>query len=154
MKHTEWLDGLTNGESVNAIARKAGLVARTFARQVDRNRFDAESVIKLAVAYDVHPVRALVDTGYLDERYARTVDPASAIRTVTEDQLADEVLRRMKLGVATAALTTDVNELEARRRSNTPTPHVAPLDDDEMPESAVAYSGPDEDQLRQEDDVD
>ncbi len=116
MKHSEWLRNVTNGDSVNATATRAGVVQRTLARQLEKERIDAENVIAIAVAYDQHPVGALVDTGYLDEQWAQQVDPSRALREVTEEQLADEVLRRMRLGVeAGGALDTPVDELASRR---------------------------------------
>lgn len=128
MEHNEWLHRVTDGDPINAIARKANIVPRTFARQVDRNHIDAESVIAVAVAYGSHPVRALIDTDYLDEHWAAGIDPVAAIREVTEEQLTSEVLRRMKMGLKTDALTTPIDEL----------PHL----------HAVADSSPDEDELR------
>ena len=117
MNNSEWLEKVTNNASVNAAANRAGIVQRTLSRQVERGEISAENVIAIAIAYGAHPVRALVDTGYLDEKYARTVDPMTALRSVTEDQLADEVLRRMKRGLKTGEFTTDINEVETRRRS-------------------------------------
>lgn len=149
MKHTEWLNKLSKSDAIHAIAQRAKIVPRTFARQVERGEISAENVIAIAVAYNTHPVRALVDTEYLDEEYARTVDPVSAIRMVSEEQLADEALRRMKLGVKTDVLTTDINDLAARRAG-------APVSDADgsMPLSAVAYNGPDEDAERNDADDD
>lgn len=146
MKHTNWMNATTGNESVRATALKAGLAQRTLANQIEKDRISAENVIAIAVAYNTHPVRALVDTEYLDEEYARTVDPVSAIRMVSEEQLADEALRRMKLGVKTDVLTNDINEVEARRRSKQQKPVSPP--DDVMPVSAVADDSPDEDEMR------
>ena len=115
MKHTDWMNATTGKESVRATALKAGLAQRTLANQVEKERISPENVIAIAKTYNTHPVRALVDTGYLDEEYARQVDPASAIRMVTEEQLANEVLYRMKLGLKTSALTTGIDDLAARR---------------------------------------
>ncbi|WP_141681561.1 hypothetical protein [Corynebacterium phoceense] len=114
MKHSEWLSKVTD-DSVRSIARTVGLPPRTLATQLEKERISPENVISIAIAYGAHPVRALVDTGYLAEKYARTVDPMTALRSVTEDQLAYEVLRRMKLGVETDNLTTPVDELAQRR---------------------------------------
>lgn len=146
MNNSEWLEKVTNSASVNAAANRAGIVQRTLSRQVERGEISAENVIAIAIAYGAHPVRALVDTGYLDEKYARTVDPMTALHSVTEDQLADEVLRRMKLGLKTGEFTTDINEVEARRRSKQQKPVSPP--DDVMPVSAVADDSPDEDEMR------
>lgn len=121
MKHREWLRQATADDATNAIARKAGIVPRTFARQVDRDHIDAESIIAIAIAYGLHPVGALADTGYLEEKWAREIAPAIALREVTEDELADEVLRRMKIGVHRhGALDIPIDELveERERKGN------------------------------------
>lgn len=116
---------------------------RTLYTQREKGRISAENVIAIAVAYGHHPVGALVDTGYLDAKWAEQVDPARALHTVTEDELADEVLRRMKLGVERGGpLDTPVDELAQRR-------HVTPdsYDDDTPGEEDLPYaadSSPDE----------
>lgn len=146
MKHDQWLHQITD-DSVRSAAKKIDVAPRTLATQLEKGRISPENVIAIAVAYGHHPVGALVDTGYLDAKWAEQVDPARALHTVTEDELADEVLRRMKLGVERdGPLDTPVDELAHRR-------HVTPDsydDDDTMPEDAAAYGGPDEDKLREE----
>ena len=131
MNNSEWLEKVTNNASVNAAANRAGIVQRTLSRQVERGEISAENVIAIAIAYGAHPVRALVDTGYLDEKYARTVDPMTALRSVTEDQLADEVLRRMKRGLKTDEFTTDINDLASRRAGAPVSAPSASLHDDD-----------------------
>lgn len=145
MKHDQWLHQITD-DSVRSAAKKIDVAPRTLATQLEKGRISPENVIAIAVAYGHHPVGALVDTGYLDAKWAEQVDPARALRTVTEDELADEVLRRMKLGVERdGPLDTPIDELAQRR-------HVTPdsYDDEIMPEDAAAYGGPDEDKLREE----
>lgn len=158
MNNSEWLEKVTNNASVNAAANRAGIVQRTLSRQVERGEISAENVIAIAIAYGAHPIRALVDTGYLDEKYARTVDPMTALRSVTEDQLADEVLRRMKRGLKTDVLTTDINDL-ASRRSGAPVsgPSDSLHDDDDGvvrefdydPDEYAADSSPNEQEERE-----
>lgn len=119
MKHSDWLDQTTDSESVRAIARRIDIPQRTLANQVDRDHISPENVIAIGIEYTGHPVRALVDTDYLPEQYAADVDPVTALRTVTEEELADEVLRRMKLPGAHDTFTTPVDELAARRHVST-----------------------------------
>lgn len=111
MRHMEWFEETTRGSTVNAAAAKAGVVQRTLARQLDKGLISAENVIKIALAYDVHPVGALVSTGYIDSSYAEAIDPKTAVQLISEEDLASEVLRRMKLGRNTATLTTPISEL-------------------------------------------
>lgn len=117
MKHQNWIDATCGSDSVRRIAIESGLPQRTLANQVEKDAISAENVIKIAIAYDAHPVRALVDTGYLDEKYARSIDPATAVKEVSEEVLANEVLERMHRGLQTDALTTPVDELATRREA-------------------------------------
>ncbi|WP_123959746.1 hypothetical protein [Corynebacterium pseudopelargi] len=115
MEHAQWMQQITE-DSVRSAAKKIDVAPRTLATQLEKGRISPENVIAIAVAYDHHPVGALVDTGYLDAKWAEQVDPARALRSVTEKQLADEVLRRMELGVEHGgALDTPVDELASRR---------------------------------------
>ena len=117
MKHQKWIYAICGSDSVRRIAIKSGLPQRTLANQIEKDAISAENVIKIAIAYDAHPVRALVDTGYLDEKYARSVDPATAVKEVSEEVLAKEVLARMRHGLQTDTLTTPVDELATRREA-------------------------------------
>ena len=115
MDHRAWFETATDNATVNAAAKTAGIVQRTLARQLERNQISAESVISIAEAYGLHPVGALVDTGFLSEKWATAIDPSRALREVDEETLADEVLRRMNIGAKTDVFTTPVDELSARR---------------------------------------
>lgn len=124
---------------MRSVAREVGLAQRTLANQIGKESVSAENVILIAENVDANPVRALVDTGYLESRWAETVDPATALQTVSEEELAAEVLRRMKIGVTTTALTTPIDELASRRP--TYEPEAVPEFD---PELHVADSSPEE----------
>ena len=122
MDHIQWLKATTKGDSVRAIARTTKLPNRTLASQIERGRISAENVIAIAIGYGFHPVTSLIDCDYLPARFATTADPIAALREVSEDALAEEVLRRMKLVGDHTALTTPVDELvddaEFRLRSH------------------------------------
>lgn len=128
MKHHDWFAKVTS-DSVRAVARTVGLPPRTLATQLEKGRVSPENVIAISAAYGAHPVRALVDTGYLDPQYARAVDPATAIQSVSEEQLAEEVLRRMRVGVTTENLILDVNEV-AERLTRKPAEDTTPVKPD------------------------
>lgn len=135
MEHTEWLTQTTGGDSARTVSKNSGVAGRTVLNQLDRNHFSAENVILIAEAYGKSPVRALVDTGYLDEQWAQAVDPATALRQVSEDDLADEVLRRMKLPGAHDVFETPVSELDEKRRAKETTPADTTADQSEQPET-------------------
>lgn len=135
MEHIEWLDKTLGNDSRRHAASLIGMPTRTFATQVKKEVLPAETVIAVSIAYDIHPVRALVDTGYLDEQWAQAVDPATALRQVSEDDLADEVLRRMKLPGAHDVFETPVSELDEKRRAKETTPADTTADQSEQPET-------------------
>ncbi|MDN6707352.1 hypothetical protein [Corynebacterium glyciniphilum] len=173
MEHMKWLEAITAGDSAREIGRHADVSFRTVANQINRHQFSAEVVIKIAEGYSKSPVRALVDTGYLDEEWAKTVDPETAIWSLSEEAIANHVLERMKLPGTHKVFQTPVDELAERRntpggtandqseQSETP-PSVHDDDDDDgtvrpfdwEPGTYAADSSPDEDAGREEEGAD
>lgn len=142
MKHTEWLIAVTS-DSVRNVAITIGLPPRTLATQLEKQRLSPENIIKIAEHYDTHPVGALVDTGYLDPRWANQVDPESAVRLLTDEQVTNEVLRRLtEVRGEHPEFHTPVDELAERRANVGPEFY------------AVADSSPDEDAMRAEEEGD
>lgn len=111
----EWLAALTS-DSQNQAARRAGIPERTLYHQLGKGSLSVENVLKLAKAYDKHPLRALIDTGYVDPSWAKSEDVISALQQATPTQLADEMLRRIEKAEERAEkaplpFTTPINEL-------------------------------------------
>lgn len=113
MDHIEWLSATAKDDSSRVIGRRSGVSFRTIADQIERGRISAENVIAIAIGYDVYPVTALIDCDYLPAQYATKADPVAALREVSEDALAEEVLRRMKLVGDHTVFTTPIDELIA-----------------------------------------
>lgn len=134
METSKWIAQITT-DSVRDIAKRTGISERTLHHQVSNNRISLENIVKVAVAYSRHPMSALIEWGYVSEDWSSVPDIESALRLASEDQLADEVLRRMKLAGDHEAFNTPVDDLAARRN----TPDVQPFDQD----LAVADSSPD-----------
>ena len=111
MEHADWMKSVWGDQSTRSVAIRVGLPPRTLANYVDRGELPAEAVIAVAVAFDLHPVGALVDTDYLDPKYAVEVDPVAELTQVTDAQIADEVLRRMKIG-SHPKFETPIDELD------------------------------------------
>lgn len=125
MKHSEWLT-TTTGDSVRNVAITIGAAPRTLATQLEKERISPENVIKIAEAYDAHPVGALVATEYLDPRWAEDVDPEMAVRELTDEQLANEILRRLRdVRGDHDTFHAPIADLDARR-SNTRRSDVEP----------------------------
>ena len=149
MNLTRWIEQVTGGATPQEIAKAAKLPVRTLQHQLSTGRMSLENKILIGVAYRHHPMRTLVEWEVVNPEWASVPDIEAALRLAGEEQLADEVLRRMLSG-KNDAFDVTVDELAARR-SNTP-----PVGVGGVPYGAVADSSPDEDALREaeEGDVD
>lgn len=117
MEHTTWIEKIAQGDSAREIGRKTGIPFRTVTTQINRNRISAENVIIIATSYGAHPVRALVDCDYLEADYAATTDPVTAIQSVSDVDLANEVLRRLTAKPKSEEFGGTVTSMEERRAS-------------------------------------
>ncbi|WP_018296510.1 hypothetical protein [Corynebacterium lubricantis] len=148
MRHSEWLQKASGEASPREIDKVTGISFRTIHDQAKREHITAENIIKIAEGYGHNPVTALIDTGYLEAKWATATDPIAALQAVSEEALADEVLRRMKHGLETDNLTTPVDELEARRSKTIPNSDLKAVPNDPEDVPHVADESPDEDALR------
>lgn len=138
MNFPEWITSIT-ADSQGDVAARVGLPLRTLQYQI-RNGPKIETVIAVADAYGHNPFVALVDLGYIDDRWLDQLSESTeaALMAASDEQLTDEILRRLKKG--SRNFDTPVDDL-AERRSNTTTPAIRAVDND-LP--YVADSSPDE----------
>ena len=139
MNFPEWITSIT-ADSQGDVAARAGIPLRTLQYQI-RNGPKIETVIAVADAYGHSPFVALVDLGYLDDSWLDQLSESTeaALMAASDEQLTDEILRRLKKG--SRSFDTPIDDLAARR-SNTTTPAIRPVSDDDLP--YVADSSPDE----------
>lgn len=121
MEHTEWFQLITKGDPVREVARRASIPGKTLANQVNAGTLKPENIIKIAEAYNESPVYALVDLGFISARWVNEPGTITALSRATDEQLTDELLRRLNL-----IADEPVDDLAARR-SNTPPSDVEPL---------------------------
>lgn len=121
--HIEWLDKVTRGDSNREIARRAeGVSDATLSRQRRAGELSADLIIKIAEAYNESPVVALIDLGFMSAKWITESGVVTALSRATDEELTDELLRRLNL-----LDKTPVDELAARRNSNTSPEDVPPL---------------------------
>lgn len=99
-------------------------------------------VIKIAQSYGESPSEALVDLGFMDEKWLVSASVRRALMKASDEELTDELLRRLHL-----LSDKEVDDLAERRRQDTMSDGHGSI-----PLSAVADSSPDEDALREEGD--
>lgn len=127
MELTEWLAGITDDTAQN-IAARAGLPKRTVQHQLSTGRMSLENLVKIAAAYGHHPLRTLIEWEIVDRAWEKVPDVKAALRLASEDDLSDEVVRRLmelKEAKRTSSLDTPIDELAAKRSTAT-TPNVSP----------------------------
>lgn len=126
MTFTAWLESITP-DSQGEIAKKIGIARRTLQNQIYGTP-KLETIVKIADTYGVNPHRALSELGYIKAHWLQELagDIDAALLAADEEQLATEVLRRMKIGVETEALTTPIDELPQPWLFAEDTPNIAP----------------------------
>lgn len=134
MNFPEWITSIT-ADSQSDVAARVGLPLRTLQYQI-RNGPKIETVIAVADAYGHNPFVALIDLGYINDRWLNQLSESTeaALMAASDEQLTDEILRRLKLG--SRNFDTPVDELDARR-SNTATPAIRPVMDDDDPLAGI-----------------
>jgi hypothetical protein len=136
-----WYKATIGSDSTRAAAIAAGIPVATLSRQAP-DALTPESVVKLAHAYQVSAIDGLVAQGFLSERDVEMIAARGALGEFSDQQLAEEVLRRMKLGS------------ESARIFDLPVHSVGGMDDDAQEEwelrqvadrEQIGELGPDED---------
>lgn len=115
MEYTEWLETITS-DSQNEVAEKIGIARRTLQNQLYGTP-KMETIVKISEAYGINPHQALTGLGYINAHWLRALatDVEATLIAATEQQLSDEVLRRMVRGLETDVLDTPVDELIEER---------------------------------------
>lgn len=101
---SDQLLSLTGERSVRAVAIRAGYDPSTLTRQM-KSGVKAETVIEIARAYGIPAVTSLVHFGFLTGQEALDVGVNAALASATDEQLAQEILDRVRRQSATTALT-------------------------------------------------
>ncbi len=135
--HSQWYKRVTRGDSNRQVAHTANISDATLGRQLRANDLSADLIIKIAEAYDESPVIALVDLGFMSARWITEPGVLTALSRATDEQLTDELLRRLRL-----IEDVPVDELAKRRGESgvVPLPYAADDSDTEPEEGDDDYS--------------
>lgn len=107
MKFRDWLRNTTSDKQ-EEIARKIGLSRRALQNQIYREP-KIETIIKISEEYEVSPIIALTDLGFLDPKWMKPAPSAREIvlRSFSAEELAAEVSRRLLAAEKTPETTPD-----------------------------------------------
>ena len=101
----KWMQSTTDGQTVNAIAERSGLVGSTLSRQVKSGALTPETVVAVARAYHADPIEALLILGLITKDDVRRHGARALLESLSDRQLSDEVWSRLSRGSASSDLT-------------------------------------------------
>lgn len=150
---TELLLEVTGERSVRAVALQSGFDPSTLTRQV-KSGIKAETVIDIARAYaHLEPVGALVKFGFLTHAEASEASGRVAIAAASDEQLAQEILNRVRGNTATNTITDPirVDELDGNVSGGVDDlPHIGKVDLNELRQQGVALAADERDGIEEE----
>lgn len=92
-----WLDTLTNGESIRAVAARSDLEHTSLSRWCRLDRIPADAVVLIARAYNASPVLALVSYGVLTPTELMAVRAGATLADASNEALVDELTNRINV---------------------------------------------------------
>lgn len=102
---TQWLKEIISNDSNRSAAAKTGIEHTTLRKRAAGEGLTPAEVIAVARAYGRPVVQSLVATGFLTDEEAFESNMISTLAQATDDQMADEIMRRFKAGQASKVLT-------------------------------------------------
>lgn len=125
MDSKKWLARVSEGASVNAIAKAIGVSTSTLDSQLKSSTgLKPDTMVAIARAYGYSPVAALVDCGLvtsLDARSAAAIERdltvPQALAEATDDQLLREIGRRLDERGAGGGSVKPIGRVGQRKRT-------------------------------------
>lgn len=99
MKQVEtWIQETVGEASDREVAKLAGLGQSTLSRQRRDGTVTVDTVVAIARAYQVSVIPALLALGVVTEQDIISFSARARLEDASDEEIADEVLRRMKAG--------------------------------------------------------
>lgn len=142
-----WIRKTVGNASDREIGKLANIGQSTLSRQRRDGTVTVETAVKIARAYQVSVVPALLALDVLTEFDLKAFSTSSGIMDASDEDLVAEILRRMKAGQADW-VEKPISELDTRRKAkrgnNSPTapPHVTEPDYDAILDGINAGTEP------------
>lgn len=139
-RHETWIN-YALGSNPHAVAKAIGADPSYLYKKVKAEKLSAEQVIAISEAFDVDPVRSLVDTGFLKPREEEPETPEVIQRRIHADlEKLDRAWRNhVDTGRYDQERSGDMHREADLIDFPTPTGIYTDDDEEEMPEDAVAY---------------
>ena len=110
MDAVTWMSAVTDGDSINAVANRVGMIQTTLNRQVRGGTLTPETVVAIARAYGAPVLPGLVACGLITETEAalkeRMGEVEEVLATATDRQIINSVLARLAGGAELHSMLT------------------------------------------------
>lgn len=140
----------TKERSVRAIAARSGLDQSTLNRQLNgTNSLTVETVVAIAIAYDLDFAETFVAVGFITDAEARTFSRRYSLSQFADQDLTREIVRRLNDGTATTDITEPVSPAvvkevldERDAGDHDDVPYIGRIPTQEIPERLAADKRP------------
>lgn len=119
----DYIRNATGESSLGAIERRTGIARATLTRKL-KGIPPVETVVAISRAYNLHFLDVFVAAGYIRADEAESIANNGALRSATDRQLAEEILRR--------AIETEQTELNAPLRVIDSDPDYSQMSDEDV----------------------
>ncbi|MGQ4531812.1 hypothetical protein ACUH96_00735 [Dermabacteraceae bacterium P13077] len=101
-----WVRETTGRATDASVARKSGLNQTTYSRQVRTSSYKPSTIVAIARAYNANVLEGLITLGLINGDDIEEVRVLVDLHNVTDEELLDEVARRITSGRAGATLAS------------------------------------------------
>lgn len=91
---SDWLHHITEGAFASDVAKKIDVPSATVSGWLRKNNPSFQGVMKIAVAYNLNPLLAFVETGLVSRQYLPEVENMRSLQHLSKRDLLEEVIRR------------------------------------------------------------
>jgi transcriptional regulator with XRE-family HTH domain len=107
----QWFTEVVGDRSEREVARRVGIIQATLSRQLRADTLSPEHTVAIARAYGASAVAGLVSIGLITDREVKEAAGLAGIRDITDEALADEIVRRIQENDSHPSLTEPIVEI-------------------------------------------
>lgn len=142
----QWIDEVRGPDSIREVARRVGMNQGTLNRQINLDQLTFETVRDVCRAYERPLIPALIATGHITHEDAGIDRAEAALQSASEQQLVDEVGRRLGLPVPSRVYDLPISEAMGTIHQLRPADrHVGDIEEDLAEVASEPFTLHDED---------
>lgn len=91
---SDWLHHISEGAFASDVAKKIDVPSATVSGWLRKNNPSFQGVMKIAVAYNLNPLLAFIETGLVPRSCLPEIENIKSLQTLSKRDLLEEVVRR------------------------------------------------------------